>query len=454
MLVKIDSLFIPRSSSLFQLKKITSLKHTSSVRFFSRTQLSEQRKSYKLVIVGGGSGGCSTAAKFASHLGKGNVAVIEPAKTHYYQPLWTLVGGGIKDFKVTGRAMKDVLPKDADHIEDKVVEFNPEKCVVFTASGQEISYDYLVVAMGMELRYDMIKGLPDAFETPGVCSNYSSKFVTKTFPAIQQFSKGNAIFTFPNTPIKCAGAPQKIMYLAEEHIRKAGKLKDANIMFNTSLGVIFGVKKYAEKLLDIVKQRNITLNFHHNLIEVNPDRKECTFEKLNGPDPKETVTFPYSLLHITPPMSAPDTLKKSALSDQAGYLDVNKFTLQHNKYHNIFGIGDCTNVPTSKTAAAVAGQLKVLKSNLKAVMNGEKLKKQYDGYTSCPLVVGYNKCILAEFDFDAKPLETFPFDQGKQRRSMYHMKTEALPAVYWNLFLKGYWEGPSTYRKVMSLGMK
>jgi len=175
---------------------------------FSTSNINFANKSYKLVVVGGGAGGCSTAAKFASKY-PGQVAVIEPRDTHYYQPGWTLVGGGMKTFEDTGKPMKNVLPKKAEWLKTSVETFDPDNSKVTTTEGDEISYEYLVIAMGLQLKYEMVKGLPEALETPGVCSNYHQDYVKKTFPSIQNFKEGNALFTFPNTPIKCAGAPQK-----------------------------------------------------------------------------------------------------------------------------------------------------------------------------------------------------------------------------------------------------
>jgi len=333
-----------------------------------------------------------------------------------------------------------------------VSNFKPDDNSVTLESGDKLTYDYMVVAVGLRLRYDKVKGLLDAFETPGVCSNYSDKYVEKTSAAIKNFPDGgNAVFTFPNTPIKCAGAPQKIMYIAEEAFRDVGK--KANIEFHSSLAVLFGVKKYADALWKVVEQRGINVNLRHNLIEVKSDTKEAVFEHL---DTKEIVTRPYDMLHVTPPMETPEALKENKqLANEGGFLDVDKHTLRHVKYPNIFGIGDCTSVPTAKTAAAVAGQLGIMRSNLGAVLNGKEPPAKYDGYTSCPLVTGKKTCVLAEFDFQAppQPLETFPINQAKERMTMYMMKAHVMPQLYWHGLVKGWWEGPALFRKLFRFGL-
>ena len=419
------------------------------------TTAAVMQKRYPVVIVGGGSGGCTMAARISRKLGAGAVAVIEPSEVHYYQPLWTLIGAGETKFDRSEKPMKDCLPKKATWIQDKVASIHPEGNHLVTASGEEVQYDYLILAPGIFPNFAAIKGLPEAFEVPGVCSNYSPVYVLKTEAAIQNFpvTGGNAIFTFPNSPIKCPGAPQKIMYLADHAWRKAGKRDNINIMYNSSLGVIFGVKKYADALWKyVINKRTMDVNLRHNLIEVKGDTKEAVFELLDYPG--ETVTFSFEMLHVVPPMKTPEFLRQTdRLCNEAGFVDVCKHTLRHNVFPNVFSLGDCSSLPTSKTAAAIAGQSAVLSKTFDAVLKGEKPTHFYDGYTSCPLVTGNGKCILAEFDYELQPLESFPLDQGKERYTMFHMKKDAIPFIYWNFMLRGFWNGPKTFRKIAHLGM-
>lgn len=407
--------------------------------------------SCKLLIVGGGSGGCTMAAKLSKH--ERDVIIVEPNETHYYQPLFTLIGGGMKTLSQSCRLTKSVLPKNVTWIQDKVKSFNPKDNIVTISNGDTINYDYMLVAMGLQLNYNQVYGLKEALddERSGVCTNYSSQYVEKTYEVLQNFSSGNAVFTFPNTPIKCAGAPQKIMYITEDYLRKKGIRDTANIMYKTSTPSIFGVKKYAKKLQQICNRRNISVDTRQNLIRINATQKTATFELLD--EPNKTISVEYSMLHVTPPMSSPDILTKSSLSNSTGFLDVDPLTLCHNVHKNIFGIGDCTSCPTSKTAAAVAAQSNVLLKNMINIMNGKNAEEKYDGYTSCPLITGYSKCILAEFDYDLKPIETFPINQGNELRAMFRLKKDALPFIYWNFMLKGNWSGPKMIRKIMHFGL-
>lgn len=409
----------------------------------------------KVLILGGGTGGCSAAAKFCYKLGKGNVIVIDPADKHYYQPMYTLIGAGIKPLEASSRPMVSVLPKKAKWIQDSVSKIHPHDNYVTTDMGLKISYEYLIVALGIESHFEKIKGLQEALDNPrsGVSCNYSPKYVEKTHENMKNLKEGNAIFTFPNTPIKCAGAPLKACYLTEDYIRRSGRRDKVNFYYRTSLPVIFSVKHYAEQLLKLCKERDIDVGMKQELIEVNHVAKEAKFRQIDRPLEVETVR--YSMLHAVPPMSAPKLLAESNkdLVDHAGYLKINKATLQHDVFPNIFGIGDCTNLPTSKTAAAAAGQVGILYKNLSCIMSGKDSSSKYDGYTSCPLVTGFGGCILAEFDYNLQPLETFPLiDQSKEHLSMYIMKKDFMPFLYWYGMVRGHWSGPNILRKMLHLG--
>ncbi|KAL9985150.1 hypothetical protein ACROYT_G007520 [Oculina patagonica] len=245
------------------------------------------------------------------------------------------------------------------------------------------------------------------------------------------------------------------MYLAEDYFRQNNVRDRANVMFNTSLDRIFGVKKYADALHKVVKDRDIQLNFKRNLFAIKPDSKEAVFEVLDdSKSEKKLETYQYDMIHVTPPMGPPDCLLGSPISDQNGFVDVDKITMRHKKYTNIFAVGDCANSPNGKTAAAVAGQTGVIKANLFALVDGRPMPAQYNGYTSCPLITGYGKLILAEFDWNGNPLETFPFDQGKERYTMYYMKKDILPEVYWNGLVRGLWPGVTPLRRTLHLGFK
>lgn len=393
-------------------------------------------KYYQIVIVGGGTAGITVASRLLrkNQSLKGKIAIIDPAEYHYYQPLWTLVGAGVSSLKSSRKDMKSVMPEGVQWIKNAVSSFQPENNSIILGDNSVVSYEFLVVAPGLQINWSSIKGLKENIGKNGVCSNYSPDYVRETWRQISKFKQGNAIFTHPNTPIKCGGAPMKIMYLAEDYFRKHNIRSNANVIYKTPKDALFDVGKYNKELEKIVEERDIIVDYNYNLVEIDGDKKEATFEHIKTNDRK---TIDYEMLHVTPPMGPLRVLKESTLSDSDGWVDVNPTTLQHKSYSNIFALGDASNVPTSKTGAAIRKQAPIIVNNLLQVMDNEMLTHHYDGYTSCPIVTGYNKLILAEFDYNKKPKETFPFNQAKERRSMYIFKKDLLPKIYWYGMLKG-----------------
>ncbi|KAH1007253.1 sulfide:quinone oxidoreductase, mitochondrial [Dendroctonus ponderosae] len=442
-------MLLGRSSKAFY----QTLNSTLAKRPISVTNAINQDYSCKVLVVGGGTGGCAVAAKLSRKLKKNELMVLEPSHDHYYQPLFTLVGAGIEQIEDTRRREKDVLPGNCTWIQDQAAELDLKGNVVRSTKGHNIKFDYLVVATGIIPRYEQIPGLIESLNQPdtGVCSIYAPNYAPGVYRAMQRVNSGNAVFTFPNSPVKCPGAPQKICYLTDDYLRKQGKREKVQVIYNTSLPVIFGVKKYADALWKICKERNIAVNTRTNLVSIDPDAKQATFEKLDTPE--EKFTLPFSMLHVTPPMSTAQAISQNKdLTNAAGFVEVNKFTMQHVRFPNVFALGDCSSSPNSKTAAAAAAQTEVVYENLAAVMRGKEMPLTYDGYASCPLITGYDKCILAEFDYDLNPLETFPFSQDKERLSMYLLKKNVIPAIYWTLMMNGHWNGPALFRRIMHFG--
>lgn len=391
---------------------------------------------YTIAIVGAGSAGLSVAARLLreSKALHGSVVLLDPQTKHYYQPLWTLVGGGVVSKETTERSQQSLIPKGADWIQEAVEEFNPEVNRFVTKAGTVIQYEILVVAAGIQVDWERIKGLKECIGRDGVCSNYDYRYVDSTWKSIRQFRGGNAIFTQPNSPIKCGGAPQKIMYLADDAFRQAGIRNKTNIIFASGNASIFAVPKYAAALNRVIERKDIATKYQLDLISIDSVRKEAVFEHVVT---KDRETLRYDMIHVVPPMSSPDFIRNSPLAGAAGWAEVDKHTLQHVRFKNVFALGDCSNLPTSKTGAAIRKQAPVAVQNIVSLLAGQPLAARYDGYTSCPLVTGYNRLILAEFDYDLTPQETFPFDQSKERYSMYMLKKNLLPKMYWHGMLKG-----------------
>ncbi|KHN88206.1 Sulfide:quinone oxidoreductase, mitochondrial [Toxocara canis] len=409
---------------------------------------------YRIVVMGGGTAGVALSNRFKNLVPKGQMAIIEPNSDHYYQGGFTLVSGGLKTITSCVKPTRVVIHPNSVWIQKSVAELHPKGNSVILDDGSEIKYDVLMVTPGLQLRYDLVEGLPDALRLKGVNSIYRPDFAQKTNRELHAFAGGHALFTFPNTPIKCAGAPQKIMYISDEIFRQTGVRDKTTISYCTSLGRVFGIQKYADALMKIVESKNIQLNIRRNLIKVEPLTRTATFEVLDdcATPTGKTVSFKYDFLHVAPPCSPVKALRECRdLTDEKGWLDVDPQTLLSKKFNNVFGMGDCLNTSNAKTAAAISSQMRAINVNLPALLKGKPLTGKYDGYASCPLMVTMNKVVLAEFNSDG-PLETLPLSGAKPRYIGYLLKRYFLPFLYWNFLLKGTWLGPKTIRKILHLG--
>ncbi len=397
---------------------------------------------HTLLIVGGGAAGVAVANTYRRQDKEIDIVIIEPAEKHYYQPGFTVIGGGAYTMKETTKQEVDLIHPSVKWIKEYADSFQPESNTVTLRSGEVVSYDYLVVCPGLQLDWQKIAGLTDTIGKNNVCSNYSPDTVEYTWQSIQEMvakGSGIALFTQPPMPIKCAGAPQKIMYLAADRFRKKGILDKFSVEFCNAGPVIFGIPFFAKALTKVAAGYGIKSNFSHNLVAIDGAAKTATFEVTDSDGNKTRVDKKFDMIHVTPPQSAPDFIKNSPLANATGWVDVHDKTLQHNKYPNVFGLGDVASTGNAKTAAAVRKQVPVLIDNLTSVMNQTTLREGYDGYGSCPLTTSLSGVILAEFSYGGKVTPSFPFvDPRKSRWIWWLGKTSIFPWMYWHLMLKGY----------------
>jgi len=407
----------------------------------------------QVLIIGGGTAGIMVAAQLLKKDKSLKIGLIEPASTHYYQPAWTLVGAGTYNYDKTARPMASVIPKGVTWIRDYATGFNPEENMVSTKSSGNITYDYLVVATGLVYDFSLVEGLTEAIDKGVVCSTYTNSI--HTWEVLKNFKGGTALFTQPTTPIKCGGAPQKIMYLAENYFRKSGVKNKTKIVFATNGGVIFGVKPIAETLMKVVDRKDINLRFGHLLKKVDGEKQiawyaltnnhsEYNHKDIEVSKDGDLIGVHFDMLHLAPPQTAPKFIQASPLVNADKWLDVNHHTMQHNMYSNIFGLGDVAALPTAKTGAAVRKQVPIVVDNIVMLMQHSKIgDKSYNGYSSCPLVTDYGKMVLAEFDYqsnftpDPKLKRMLISDSSKEHWRLWILKKYMLPYLYWNKMMKG-----------------
>lgn len=394
----------------------------------------------KIIIIGGGNAGLSVASRLLRKDKSLRITIIDPSEKHYYQPAWTLVGAGIFDIAKTVRNEKDVIPKGTTWIKEAVETFFPMENRVICKSGASFEYDAMVVCPGIQLDWEKIKGFKETLGKNNVSCNYSYETAPYTWELIKNFKGGTAVFTNPVGPVKCGGAPHKIMYLACDYWRKKGILDKCDVHFLSGAGVIFDVREYAATLTEVIKHNNIKTHFGVNVKEIEGISRTVYYEEKNADGVTERKEMQFGICHAVPPQSAPDFIKSSPLADADnpfGYVEVNRNTMQHSRFTNIFALGDCTNSPCKKTGAAIRKQAPVVVQNVLSLLADRQINGQYDGYSACPIPTQYGKLMLAEFDFSNTPKMTFPFDQVKPRWTMWMLKTKLLPWLYWNKILKG-----------------
>lgn len=390
---------------------------------------------HRVLIVGGGTAGITVAARMLRK-GYTDVAVIEPSDKHYYQPLWTLVGGGQATASSTERPEASVIPKGVTWIRKAAASVDPDNNTVTCGDSATYEYDALVVCPGIQLDWKRTDGLEDSIATQTVSSNYRFDLAPRTWRNIQSMRSGSAVFMVPSGAIKCAGAPQKIAYLAADHWRKAGVLKDIDVHLVMPGPRPFGIPAIADSLDKVIADYGIHLHASSEVTAVEPGKVTLASVGEGGSD----TMLAYDMLHAVPKQSAPDWIKSSPLStgDEAGYVDIDKHTMQHVKYPNVFSLGDAGSSPNSKTGAAIRKQAPVVVDNVDAVLNGRQPVASYDGYSSCPIVTSSHAMLLAEFDYDLNLEPSFPIlNPTTPHRAYWYVKKYGLPFLYWNLMLKG-----------------
>jgi sulfide:quinone oxidoreductase len=395
---------------------------------------------HDIVIVGAGAAGIACASSLLARKSDLDVAVIDPADIHYYQPGWTMVGAGIFDAATTVHTMAAVMPSGVTWIKAAVTAFEPADNAVILEGCRIVKYKRLVVCPGLKLDWQKVEGLVATLGRNGVTSNYRFDLAPYTWQLVRSLESGRAVFTQPPMPIKCAGAPQKAMYLSADHWYREGHLRNVDIGFYNAGGTLFGVADYVPALMEYVKKYNAKLNFHHNLTAIDGPGKKAYFTKAAPNQPQETVEVSFDMIHVTPPQYAPDFIRVGPLADSAGWVDVDPGSLRHRTFTNIWSLGDVCSAPNAKTAAAARKQAPIVAENICADMGIRSKQAVYDGYGSCPLTVERGKIVLAEFGYGGKLLPSFPafiLNGKKPTRRAWWLKERILPPVYWYLMLRG-----------------
>jgi len=422
----------------------------------------------RILIVGGGSGAIMALARLHRAVANPDITIIAPNEIHLYQPGQVFMAAGLYTQADIAKPNRDFIPDDVKWIKDEVASFDPDNNKVTTRAGEEVAYDYLVVATGIVAHYDAIEGLTEAdIGTNGISCVYlndleagtarGGEITWKWFNDVKEAAKTGkpkVLYTQPNTPIKCGGAPQKMLYLSADYLKKEGLAAD--FRFTTPNASLFSLKPISDALETAQKRYDsITNYFQHNLVSIDVEKKVATYihayeeqgeydedlEEYETVSKVDRVEMPYDFIHVVPPMSPPDAVVNSPLGwdrgSAKGWLEVDRETLQHTRYPNVFGIGDVCGIPMGKTGGSARHHAPVVQENLLAVMQGKPPKAKFDGYTVCPLKTQYGEIIMAEFNYDGLAPTISFLAPEKPRWIWWAFDLYMLKPMYWYLMLRG-----------------
>lgn len=395
---------------------------------------------HDVVIVGAGAAGIATAASLLKRLPGLDVLLIDPASEHFYQPGWTLVGAGVFKSASTRRETATLIPPGAKLLQATVIGFDPANSQVLLANRPGLGYRQLIVCPGLVLDWAAIDGLESTLGQHGVTSNYRYDLAPYTWELTRQLRKGQALFTQPGMPIKCAGAPQKALYLACDHWRREGRQGAVRAEFLNANPSLFGVAAYVPALQRYIERYEVDLRLRHRLVAVNGPLRQATFEVTASDGSIRHDTRGFDLLHVVPPQCPPLAVSGSALADANGWLEVDPHSLRHRRFANVHGLGDVINTSNAKTVAAARKQAPVVAHNVAAALGKTSGTAHYDGYGACPLTVERGRIVLAEFAYGGALAPSFPqwvLKGTEPTRLAWWLKAHALPAVYWHGMLRG-----------------
>jgi sulfide:quinone oxidoreductase len=367
----------------------------------------------RIVIAGAGAAGLTAANRLTAQLDGARITLVEARKEHFYQPGFTLVAAGLKPASYPVSTTVQWVPRGVDLISEAVAEFNPEARRVVTSGGKTLEYDFLIVATGLDLDYAAIEGMTiDLIGREGIGSVYAGpEAALKTWGEMSRFTDrgGAGLFMRPATEMKCAGAPLKYAFITDDYARRKGTRQKVKLTYAAHANALFSVPIVSEKVRMLFGERGIDVSYSHVMKAIDPARRIATFDTPSG-----KAEIGYDFVNIVPPMRAPVAVRKSPLAWQTGpfaadgWVEVDKATLRHRRFNNVFAVGDVAGVPKGKTAASVKWQVPVAVEHIVADIAGRKSDATYNGYTSCPLITRIGRAMLVEFDYENNLVPSFP----------------------------------------------
>ena len=372
-----------------------------------------------IVIVGGGVGGTLLANVLAKDLTRdqAQITVIDETGQHLYQPGWLYVPFGEEKASSLRKKERSLLRKDVELIVERVVDIDPVKQTVTLAGKKVIPYDHLVLGTGARITPETVPGFAE-----GAYHFYSSDASIRLKAQLEAFKGGRLVVGVADIPYKCPPAPLEFVFKVEEYVKKKGLREKTEILYLSPINRVFTIESVSDFATPMLDERGIKYEVFFNTEEVDPVAKTVT--SLEGD------TIDYDLLVMVPPHRGSKLLSDTGIGDKQGWIPTDRHTLEVKGVENVYGIGDATDIPVSKSGSAAHFEAKVLAERLAAKIKGSPIEAAYDGHVLCFLETGYGQASQLVFDFENPPVPPKP-------SAFYHYEKLMFNKVYWYIVPRG-----------------
>jgi len=389
-----------------------------------------------LVVLGGGTAGTMAVNKLRPRLPRDEwaITVVDQSDTHYYQPGFLFIPFGIYRPDEVVRPRKQFIPEGAELIEAEIDRVVAEDSKVLLVGGQELSYDYLIIATGTTPRPDQTPGMAEDMGG-SVHEFYTYQGATRLAEKLRTWDGGHLVIHITEMPIKCPVAPLEFAFLAEAFFSEQGMRDRVEMTYVTPLEGAFTKPVSSKYLGTMLEERKITLEPDFVIESIDPEAK-----KLVSFDERE---IGYDLLVTIPLNMGADYIARSGLGDDLNYVPVDKETLLSTSYDNIFAVGDASNIPASKAGSVAHFSMDLFPDNFLRHVQGLQMHEKFDGHANCFIETGHGKGLLIDFNYETEPLPgkyplpgVGPFSLLKETE-MNHWGKVMFRWMYWNLLLPG-----------------
>ena len=405
----------------------------------------------RLVILGGGTAGTMSANRLRRRLDPGDwkISVVDKSEIHYYQPGHLFVPFGIYRPQDVVKPRRRFIPDGVDLIFGEIAQVVPAENRVLLTDGQELPYDYLIIATGTSPRPDQTPGMAETEWRKSVHEFYTLEGATALGERLADWDGGRMLVQIVDMPIKCPVAPLEFTFLADAFFAERGIRDRVDLTLVTPLEGAFTKPIASKHLGSILGERGVRIEGDFVVERIDPDRK--TVVSYDGRE------IPFDLLVTVPLHMGADYLAASGLGDELNYVPVDKCTLLSKAYANIFAIGDASDIPTSKAGSVAHFSLELFEDNFVSHVRGRAMTRPFDGHANCFIESGHGKGLLIDFNYDTEPLPgkyplpgIGPFSLLRETEAN-HWGKMMFRWVYWNLLLPG---KPMPLEPLMSMAGK